>query len=82
MMQVFYPHHFHFNHDEEEQSTEVRGTSPLGCLFIIDVGSTTSTANDQAVVISGKDAKILILGSERVMSNAKLMAQVIMSGLC
>lgn len=66
----------------EERSAEVRSTPLLGFLFIIIIGTTSSTAIGEAAIISGNGAAFLVFGCERDSSSAKLMSQLMMDSIC
>lgn len=75
-------HPRHTDVDEKNRNTEVRGALLLGIPFIIGVKSSNFTAIGQVAIISGTGAEFLLCGCQHVLCNAKLMAQLLMCGLC
>lgn len=65
-----------------ERSIEGSGTSSLGFSIIIGVGSMTYTARGQVVIISDKDVEFFLFRCQRVSSNVKSMALLMMGGFC
>lgn len=61
--------------------TKVRGAPPYEFPFIMSVRSTTSTVTGQEVIISDKGADSLLFGCQRTLRYAKLMAQLMVSGI-
>lgn len=68
------PRPLHADVDERGTLRESQGNIPFGLPFIDGVGSTTSRAIDEAVIICRKNDKFHHFGCQRVSNSAKLMA--------
>lgn len=68
--------------DDRETFHRSQGLAPAGLSFIIDAGSTTSTAIVHVALICGKGAEFFFMEYQSVLSNVRLTTQLMIGSLC